>query len=166
MAETDIKGSWDLPEGFTAIADILAEGKVKMHSFIDVIGVVTDYRPPTPTRKGWLSIPAGQILLSNSVQTSSARSDWLIYQAKKNLTGYWTSTSSAPIRSICLSAALEIFWSSTRLRCKIYYECTTAGSFLTNLQYRYNNAQMSASCPIGIRQFMSTLLRKFPALPN
>ncbi|KAF6845349.1 telomere-binding alpha subunit central domain-containing protein [Colletotrichum musicola] len=51
MAETDIKGSLDLPNGFTPIADILTEGKVKMQSFINVIGVVIDYRPPIPTRK-------------------------------------------------------------------------------------------------------------------
>lgn len=53
MAETDIKGSLGLPEGFTAIANILDEGKVKIHSLVNIIGVVIDFRAPVPTRKGW-----------------------------------------------------------------------------------------------------------------
>ncbi|KAJ3953272.1 hypothetical protein N0V92_010267 [Colletotrichum tropicale] len=48
MAETN--ADMDLPKGFTALADFMEEGQITPWTFVDVIGVVKDFRAPMKTR--------------------------------------------------------------------------------------------------------------------
>ncbi|KXH55053.1 telomere-binding alpha subunit central domain-containing protein [Colletotrichum salicis] len=50
MAETEDKKVMDLPKGFTSLSDVLDE-KVQPQSSVNVIGLVKDFRRPTPTKK-------------------------------------------------------------------------------------------------------------------
>ncbi|KAI8174111.1 Protection of telomeres protein 1 [Colletotrichum sp. SAR 10_65] len=48
MADTN--ADMDLPKGFTALADFMEEGQIMPWTFVDVIGVVKDFRAPMKTR--------------------------------------------------------------------------------------------------------------------
>lgn len=48
MAETN--ADMDLPKGFTALANFMEEGQITPWTFVDVIGVVKDFRAPMKTR--------------------------------------------------------------------------------------------------------------------
>ncbi|KAF4895350.1 Protection of telomeres protein 1 [Colletotrichum fructicola] len=48
MAETN--ADMDLPKGFTALAKFMEEGQITPWTFVDVIGVVKDFRAPMKTR--------------------------------------------------------------------------------------------------------------------